>query len=341
MATLTKTPAPGGAPEVAPDLIFQLATGFMAAKHLFVANEVGMFEKLSDGPATLDELAKRTGLPRRTTRIVADAMTALGLVVRDADRYRNGPIASLYLSRQSLVNLSPFLRFWNRLSYPRWARFEEAVREGKGVFGTFQFSEEEQKIFSEGVEAFSAGSAEALAGQYDFGRHRRVLDLGGGTGSFLKAFLPRYPSLECTLYEFPAAAAVARQRLAGTPYAEKIRVVEGNFFQDPIPEGHDAVLIANVVHVLTPEHNLELLRRVRQRVPPGARLLIVDLWTNPTHTEPLFAALMAGEFLIIAGEGDVYSVEEARAWLQQTGWRFVEHKPLAGPSSLVVAEAAA
>ena len=41
--------------DVAPDPIFQFATGFMATKHLFMANEVGLFEKLSDGPAILDE----------------------------------------------------------------------------------------------------------------------------------------------------------------------------------------------------------------------------------------------------------------------------------------------
>lgn len=34
---------------VTPDLIFQIANGFIAAKHLFVANEVGLFEKLAEG----------------------------------------------------------------------------------------------------------------------------------------------------------------------------------------------------------------------------------------------------------------------------------------------------
>jgi len=53
----------------------------------------------------------------------------------------------------------------------------------------------------------------------------------------------------------------------------------------------------------------------------------------------LFAALMAGEFLVVGGNGDVYSVEGGRAWLEQVGWHFVEHRPLAGPASLVVAAA--
>jgi hypothetical protein len=66
---------------------------------------------------------------------------------------------------------------------------------------------------------------------------------------------------------------------------------------------------------------------------------VVDFWTNAAHTEPVFAALMAGEFLLTPGRGDVYSIDDAASWLGQTGWRMVEHKALAGPASLIVAEA--
>jgi len=153
--------------------------------------------------------------------------------------------------------------------------------------------------------------------------------------------LQHYPRLQCTLYELPTAAAVARQRLADDPRGRHINIVEGDFLKDPLPKGHDAVLLAHVVHVLVPERNLELLRRARQAVAQGARLLIVDFWTNPTHTEPLIAALMAGEFLVVGGNGDVYSIDEGRGWLEQSGWRYVEHKSLGGPATLVVAEAMA
>jgi len=320
--------------------IFELATGFMRAKHLFVAGELGIFEKLADGPATLDELAAKLGTPRRTTRIVADAVTALGLLERQGDKYRNSALAQAHLSGSGgAVDMRPFLRFWNRLSYKRWLGLEDSVRQGKGVAGEFNFTPEEQKIFSEGVEAFSAGDALALASGYDFSRHMRVLDLGGGTGSFLKALLRRYPKLQCTLYELSTAAAVARKRLAEDLQGRRIEIVEGDFLKDPLPRGHDVVLLAHVVHALVSESNLELLRRARQAVAPGARLLMVDFWMNATHTEPLAGALMAGEFLVVGGAGDVYSVEEARGWLDKSGWRFVEVRPLGGPISLLVAEA--
>jgi SAM-dependent methyltransferase len=134
---------------------------------------------------------------------------------------------------------------------------------------------------------------------------------------------------------------VARRNLSTDARARQISVLTGDFFKAPFPRDHDTVLLAHVVHLLTADRNRELLRLAREAVAPGAKLLIVDFWTNARHTEPLPAALMAGEFLVMAGDGDVYSVDEGREWTRQTGWRFLEHRPLEGPVSLFIAEASA
>jgi len=325
---------------VTPDLIFQVANGFMAAKHLFVANEVGLFAALAESSATLDDLAKRTGVPRRTLRIVADAMVSLGFLERQGDQYRNAQVSSTFLSGRTPMDLRPALRYWNRLNYQRWAKLEEAVRTGKAVFGDFAFTADEQQLYSEGVEAITAGTVRALAATYDFTGHRKLLDLGGGTGSFALAVLRQHNHMEATLFDMPAVAALARQRLAGNPLATRLRIIEGDFFTGPLPNDPDAILIANVFHNFLPERNRALLRRVSECAPDAARLLLVDFWTDPTHTQPLTAALMAGAFLLVTGEGDVYSAEEVRDWLQATGWRMLERRPLAGPTSLIVAEKA-
>ncbi len=323
---------------VTPDSIMQVASGFMASKHLFVANEVGLFECLAEGQATLDDLSHRTGVSRSTIRILADAMVALGFVERQAERYQNGPVAATFLSGRTPADLRPLLRFWNRLSYPAWAHLEEVVRTEQAVIEPL--NEVLGKIMSDGIEASTAAAAEALATSYNFRHHHRVLDLGGGTGSFLLAILRHHPGLKTTLFEIPAVAALARKRVVHTPLEESVEIVTGDFFHDPIPAGHDVVLLANILHNFSPEHNLVLLRRIRSGVPDGTRLLLVDFWTDPTHTQPMFAALMAGEFLVHSGEGASYSEEEGRGWLHESHWQPLERIPLAGPASLIVAQTA-
>jgi len=175
-------------------------------------------------------------VPSRTTRIVADAMVTLGLLQCQGDCYHNTEVATAFLSAAAGTGLRPFLRLVNRLSYLRWARLEDAVRTDTIIFQA-GFNEEEQQLYSEGVEAVTAGTANALAANYDFGRHQRVLDLGGGTGSFLLAILSRFDKVRGTLYDLPAVSSDTPRRLARISRESRIEVVEGDFFKDPIPSG--------------------------------------------------------------------------------------------------------
>ena len=116
---------------VTPELIFQVASGFMAAKHLFVANEVELFEHLADGPATLDELSSSTGIARPRLRILADAMVVLGFVERHGDLYQNAPITATFLTGRTPGDLRPFYASGTALATPHgrtWKRLFALVR---------------------------------------------------------------------------------------------------------------------------------------------------------------------------------------------------------------------
>ncbi len=324
--------------QITPEPIMQVATGFMAAKHLFAASELGLFETLADGPATLDGLAARTGLTPRATRISADAMVALGLLDNDGDRYRNGAAASAFLTGRGPGDLRPFLRFWDKLSYPTWEGLADTLAHGPST-EIFDLDTELQEISAAGIEAILAGPANALAATFDFSARRRLLDVGGGTGSWSIAAVRRHEHLSATVLELPVQADVARKRVSDQGLADRVDVVTGDAMGEELPTGCDVFLLANLVHYWSPQENRELLARVRRAADPGAHLLVADFWTDPTHTQPVVAALMAGEFAVHLRNGDVYSAEEGSAWLADTGWQMLGHSPLAGPVSVLVAEA--
>ncbi len=324
---------------VTPERIFEIAQGFMASKHLFAASQLGLFEALAEGPVDLDGLAARTGLSRRTARISADAMVAIGLLERQGDRYANSALASTFLSGQAQADLRPLLKFWDRLSYPAWQDLAGALGRGKPAHEIFEIDDELVPVMSAGIAAATAGACHALPEAAALPAASRVLDVGGGTGSWSTALAAFDHGLTATVLELPEVARVARDELRITAYADRVDVCDGDVLVDEFPRGYNAFLLANLVHYYAPETNQSILRRIRTAAEPGARVLIADFWTDPTHTHPLPAALMAGEFAIHVNHGDVYSVEEGAEWLADTGWRLTGHRPLAGPISLVTAEA--
>ena len=207
--------------DMTPEPIIKIAVGYMAAKLLFIASEIGMFEKLARGSLTLETLAERMVVPSRTTRIVADAMVTVGLLERRGDHYHNTEVAAAFLSCATGTGIRLFLRLLNRLSYLRWERLEDAIRTDTIIFEA-GFNDEEQQLYSEGVESVTAGTANVLSKKYDFGRRQRVLDLGGGTGSFLLAVLSRFDKVRGTLYDLPAVTGDTRRRLAQTLHNPRV-----------------------------------------------------------------------------------------------------------------------
>lgn len=325
---------------VTPDQIFQLAQGFMASKHLFAANELGLFEALGEGPTNLAGLAARTGLTQRTARISADAMVALGLLERHGDRYANTPVAATFLSGATPADFRPLLTFWDKLSYPAWTDLAGALGRGRPAHEIFEIDDKLVPVMSAGIEAATAGACRALPAVAGLPAGSRVLDIGGGTGSWAIALAEADPELSATVFELPEVAAVAEERLRASGLSSRIDTHAGDLLTSDVPRAYDVFLLANVLHYFTPETNQTILRRIRAAAEPGARLLLADFWTDPTHTQPLPAALMAGEFAIHVNDGDVYSVEEGAAWLTGNGWDFTGHLPLSGPITLVTAKAA-
>jgi len=306
----------------------------MRSKLLFAASQFGLFEKIGTNGKSLADLSSETKLSVKRLRILADAMVALELLKKENDLYKNSEEALEFLNCAETDGLRPFLLFWDQISYLKWMKVQEAFR-GGSLFGEFRFIETEQRIFSEGIESITRSVAAILPQVYDFTNHSAVLDLAGGTGTYLQAIIDRYPQIHATLCELPQVAAIARTKLAN--YAGKVTVLDCDLHRDPIPRHHDVILIANMLHIYSPERNRKLLSVLRKGALKNSKLLLIDFWTDATHTKPVLSALLAAEFLIASGQGDAYSVDDVRRWLSDTGWTFIDHRELFGPFSLITA----
>ncbi|GAB7052980.1 methyltransferase [Catenuloplanes indicus] len=315
---------------VTAERIIRVGRGFALAKALFVASEAGLFEAVGAG-ATLERIAERVGMPERSVRRICQLLADGGLLAHEDGRYRNAPDAEAFLSGRGPADLRPMLRFWDVVSYPGWTEAERAYRTGEGVYPPL--SPMQVEAYESGVAVVTAAAAGALATSYDFGAHKRVLDVGGGLGTFLLPILARAPHLTGVLVDLPEVAELAARRLAGEP---RIEVAGADVLTDPLPAGCDVIVVANVLHLLTPERCVALLGRLREVAEPGGRLLLVDWWRDPVEPHP-DSVSGASEFLMFSG-GDTYEASEAADWLTGTGWRPLEVREVLPPTGVLIAE---
>jgi len=330
-ATEMETAVATGPPT--PSHIIELFAGFMVSKTLFSAVEFGFFAAVGPDGATTAELGERCEIPERSARAIADLMTDAGLLVRDGDRFHNAPDAEAFLAGRGPFDLRPLARYWDTVSYPTWTNAATAFRTRQGVRS--ELTEAQTEAYESAVALVTAETAADLAGAYDFTGHRRLLDAGGGLGTFVKPILERHPHLDATVVDLPEVAAVVAAEAATGPFATRLTAVGADLFADPVPGDHDAILVANVVHLFTPERVVELLRRLREVISPDGRMLLVDWWRTDVAPHPS-ARFGAGEFLMIGG-GDLYQVDEVARWLDESGWRFLGLQPLPPPSGVILA----
>src|SRR5204863_3218238 len=124
---------------------------------------------------------------------------------------------------------------------------EGAVREGTHrwrsafgwdgpLFAHFFRTEAAKREFLLGMHGLGLLSSPPVVAAFDLGRYRRLVDLGGATGHLAVAACGRYPDLRAVVFDLPAAVPLAQQLVTASPVADRVEVVAGDFFTDPLPE---------------------------------------------------------------------------------------------------------
>jgi demethylspheroidene O-methyltransferase len=181
--------------------------------------------------------------------------------------------------------------------------------------------------------------AEEILDSYDVSTHRRVLDVGGGDGTFLRALGKRAPSTTLVLFDLPGVAEVARRRFAESGMAHRVEVIEGDFSRDALPRGADLITLVRVLHDHDDPLVETVLRSAFQALAPGGRLLVAEPLAGTTGAERMGDAYF-GIYLWAMGSGRPRSAKELTGMLEKAGFSRIRRLPTRIPlqTSVLVAD---
>jgi demethylspheroidene O-methyltransferase len=161
--------------------------------------------------------------------------------------------------------------------------------------------------------------AQEVLAAYRFGQHRRLMDVGGGSGAFLTAVGKANPGLDLLLFDLPAVAEQGRQRFAREGLADRALAMGGDFTTDSLPLGADIISLVRVLHDHDDDVVQALLRRVRAALPKGGRVLIAEPMAGTAGAEPMGGAYF-GFYLLAMGRGRPRRPDELAAMLTSAGF---------------------
>ncbi|MBC7939053.1 MAG: methyltransferase domain-containing protein, partial [Chitinophagaceae bacterium] len=158
-----------------------------------------------------------------------------------------------------------------------------------------------------------------VLGAYRFDRHRVLLDVGGGEGSFIAAVARQAPDLRLMLFDLPAVAERARQRLTSAGLAARTSIHGGDFFNDELPRGADIVSLVRVAFDHSDDKVLRLLKAVRRALPDTGTVLLAEPLSKVPGVEAMGDAYF-GFYLLAMGRGRPRSAAQLSALLQSAGF---------------------
>lgn len=305
--------------------VLAVSSAFQECRILLSAAELDLFSKLKDHPRTVEDVAAAEGLGARGLRILMDALAGMGFLRKEPDgAYSVEPSVAPLLAGDERQTVLPLVL--HRVTmWKSWSNLTDIIRTGENSHRMDIESRPpgELEAFIGAMHVIGMRMAGTIAGSLDLTSHRRLLDLGGGSGTYTMAFLQKAPHMRATLFDLPAVIEMARDRLKQSGYLDRVELVAGDYSTDELPAGHDLVLLSAIIHSNSREENQELYRRVAAAMEPGGMILIRDYIMDPYRTFPPDGAIFAVNMLAATQGGDCYTFAEVKEDLELTGFHEV------------------
>jgi hypothetical protein len=184
-----------------PGPLMRLALAYRSSMVLFSAAELDLFTAVAHGNDTLEAMAAQYRIGTEPLRLLLEACVVEGLMTRDGTRYANTPVADAFLVRDSRTYGGHALKYAEDL-YPTWGGLAELVRTGRPTMAPETIlgdDKEKTRAFvlamHERAREGASGLGSVLPHGADFKGRKRLLDVGGGPGTYSMALVQQHPGL--------------------------------------------------------------------------------------------------------------------------------------------------
>ncbi|MDZ7302070.1 MAG: acetylserotonin O-methyltransferase [candidate division KSB1 bacterium] len=311
---------------LSPNTIRDIAYAFQRSRILLTAYELGLFTALGDDSKSSTEVATTLETDPRATDRLMNALCAIGLLEKKGDKFSNTPAAAHFLVQgkpEYMTGLMHTVHLWDR-----WSTLTSAVRQGKSV-ATRPVNERGEKWLTAFIAAMhdrARKQAPVVASILNLSGVSRLLDVGGGPGTYAMSFVRAKEGISATVFDLPTVVPLTRAYIEKEGLADKIQTVAGDYTVDDLGSGYDLVFLSAIIHSNAVEENRKLIRKCVQALNARGQLVVQDFIMDENRTSPATGAFFALNMLVGTECGDTYTESEVRRWMEEAGLSNITRK---------------
>jgi hypothetical protein len=300
--------------------------GLTAGRVVGVGQQLGIFARLLDGPATAGRLAEELQLQVAGTRLLCENLAGLEILEQDGHSFALAGRARKWLDPASETYIGTWIE--HTLTYWEWyGEMGRIVRDG----GSFEIhrepaeDEEYWRVYITGQYELARLSAREVAKAIRLpGKPSALLDVAGGHGWFSAELCKRHDGLSATVLDLPGSARVGREIIARAGMSERVEHRDGDMFVSDLGGPYDGALVFDIAHHLSGEQVVTLLGRVRAAMKPGATLAVLDMFRSDGKRQRASAAAIGMLFHLTSG-ADLHSPSELAGYMREAGFSAPRH----------------
>ena len=322
--------------------VFQLLTGHIVATAVNIAAQLGIADRLANGPRTAADLARECDVNEDALYRVLRALSSVGVFEEGPTRtfgltpagaaLQDGPVRWMALWIAGSFNLRVYA---NAMHSVKTGESAVPATVGTGVFEHFATDPQLSRIFNDAMTGFSTAIIPAILEAYDFSGIHTLVDIAGGHGRVLTAVLEKHPQMKGILFDLDHVVAGATPRLAAQGFADRVATVSGDFFK-AVPAGGDAYLMKHIIHDWDDERAAAILKNIHSVLPKNGRVILLESVIGAGN-EPELGKIMDLEMLVMPG-GRERTAEEFRKLLSDTGFELTRVIPTKSALSVIEAK---
>jgi SAM-dependent methyltransferase len=305
------------------DKIIEDIMAFWKSRVILTGCDLDVFSLIDKEPGTAQEISKVLGLDEFAAERLLNGLAVLEFLEKRGHVFHLSEQGALLSSLRPDSILPMVLHFsdvWNI-----WDRLTTTVKEGRQQ--DRQAHPRDQASLESFIGAMNVVGRDLsieIASAVDASPFKKLLDIGGASGTYTVAFLHQYPQLKAVLFDLEPVIEIARRRLGTEGLLDRVTLVSGDFYKDELPGGCDVALLSAIIHQNSPSQNLGLFKKIHRVLLPGGSLVIRDHIMNEARTAPPLGALFALNMLLATPGGDTYTFDELKNGLELAGFTGVE-----------------
>ena len=319
--------------------ILELCRSFQPAALLAAAVDLELFDALGTDRLTADQVARRQRCDRRGMTQLLDALVALELLKKRQGRYSVPASVVQVLTRNGSDSVLAMVQHQANC-LRRWGQLAKAIQTGlpPARVPSVRGAARDAAAFIGAMHDLNARIADQVVAEVQPVPFTRLLDVGGGSGTWTMAWLQINPAATAIIFDLPHVIPLARRRLTQAGVMSRVKLVAGNFETAALPTGCDLAWVSAIVHQNSRPQNRQLFRKVWRALCPGGRIAIRDFLMEESRTAPRAGALFAVNMLAHTDCGGTFTLAELRSDLAAAGFGGVKvARRDAGMSAVIVA----